>query len=147
MVLDISTVVPVVSLVVLSFIYLVVRYQRETNLFIDDLQSHLRRRTIAHNRSKAQTAILKTKNTKMNQQIRQLEDEVSQFRAKALSFAEDQSHRNQEVERLEMEISTIREVIDSDIKSHLNEYIQQVDGLRSRLKKVKSIKLLQLVKK
>lgn len=138
----ISTFIPLVAAGVLVLVWLFFSWNRETTHFIEELQCKLKSRIISHNKEKARAAILATKNNELKSKNQYLQNQVSLSLTREPSFKGTLSfdtiaEQQDEMKKLEMEITSIREILNSDIKGHLAHYIEEVDGLRHRLEEAK----------
>ncbi|MEM7647053.1 MAG: hypothetical protein AAF203_09095 [Pseudomonadota bacterium] len=135
---SIATFIPATAIAVLSILFLFFRFYRENSKYLAELEFRLRHRTIAHNQTKARIAVTQTRIEQLKKENARLEKEIIQKNeTKETPLRVPNPSAHFELEKLELEISSIQEILNSDIKHHLSHYVDEVDGLRSRLKKAK----------
>ena len=109
-----SVFVPVVAMAVTTLIYLVWSLQKENSRFVEEVKYFLRQRTIAHNRAKAQLAVLKTHYAKLEKEYVELRKRVGteniiEFSG-ALGQADFVEVRKQRIAQLEDEIVELKKL-------------------------------------
>lgn len=160
MVLSLTTFAGVVAVAVGGILLMAFRLQSETTRFIEDLQFFLKHRTISDNQSKARMAVYKTKcekleadklstanniqkleqeNQKLKSQITEILSQMAQFEAEANDKDEKlRAQQKQEIDQLELEITSIQKSLNNDIRLQLANYLKEVDGLKQRITKART---------
>jgi hypothetical protein len=105
-----------------GFIFLVAKLQKENSDFIDELQFALRQRILAHNKVKAQLAVLRTQYAHLKVEVLSLRHSQNE-QPTAISFsgllgeAEFVEVRKQKIEALEKELHTLKNMKMPDLAS------------------------------
>ena len=113
---------------------------REKSEFVKDLKLFLRRRMISHNQAKTQLVILQNKYDELAKAFDELKSSSVSRTVNfsgALSDKDFIGSHNSQMEKLELEITSIQEVLTGDIKKQLLQYMKEVDGLSLRLGRAK----------
>ena len=114
MILTTGFFIPMVATAVTGLIYLVMKLQKENNRFIDEIKFFLRQRTIAHNKVKAQLAVLKSKYAQLekeNIKLKQMANTKEEFEFSGmLGQAEFLEVRDRRIALLESEINTLKKM-------------------------------------
>lgn len=108
-----------VLVTVVGLIFMTFQMQKENNRFNDELQFFLRQRIIAHNRVKAQLAVLKTKYDKLESENSLLKKAKETSAEEAgfsglLAETEFVEARNQKIEMLQNEINALKNLSVND---------------------------------
>ena len=106
--------VSAVATTLTGLIYLAAKLQQENNKYIEEIQFFLKHKTIAHNKVKAQLAVMKSRYSKLEKENHQLKKdrnikETVEFSG-LLGQAEFVEVRNQRIAQLESEINDLKQM-------------------------------------
>lgn len=133
------------GLTLISLVYLLTRLQKENDAYVSEVKFYLRQRILAHNKIKAKYSILQNRMIRVEKENQELRQKMESLSSVDMASAFDVSLQNksiieekdQRIEKLELEISSIEKSINGDIKDSLTRYMQEVDGLSKRLETAK----------
>lgn len=135
------------AVAIVGLLTLIYYSNKQSSDFISELQFLLRQRIISHNREKARHSVLKTRFENLTTENQELKTHLENF----IKMANQKSNaivdeKTSELDQLELEITSIQEMLNGDIKASLSNYLKEVDGLRRRLGQAKSNISVQFLK-